>query len=159
MASHPKRPEIEARLKAGEFESFNQLAREFGVSPKTVTNYARALGVDPLEVTRVKTKKATEVRMTYDAARRMELIDRALDKGRQMLDALDDDKTGSYQTLAIAIGTFIDKRRQEEGLAATMLDVKHRGHVTHGHVDLSKFSDDELADLERLAERYEGAKS
>src|SRR5690606_16354239 len=141
MASHPRRAEIEARLRAGEFESFNQIAREFGASAQTVSRYAAALGIDPLEHSQTKTAIAT--RKTYDAARRVEVIERAIQMVSELIDSQDTSQKVSPQVLAIALATLIDKRRQEDGLATGTLDVKHRGHVTHGHVDLSRFNDDE----------------
>lgn len=68
--------------------SRNAVAREFGVSPSTVTKYAKAVGADEA-FDRSRTETATRARQADLADRAVSLADRLIEKAHGLLDTWD----------------------------------------------------------------------
>lgn len=113
--SAAERQSIIQGLLAG--KSQGQIAREVGCSVSTVSRLAKAEGID---CNVAATKKATEVRDTFNAERRIALSDKAF---RALERQLDEGGVGthlgsiSFKDWAVVYGVLTDKRRLEEGEA------------------------------------------
>lgn len=81
-----KRAAIAAALREREQPKLNQLAREFGVSPDTISRIAKTEGVT---FERTATKNATAAKQADNAARRAELSQRLLDRAVEALGQMD----------------------------------------------------------------------
>ena len=109
-----------------------EAARTYRVSKSSVSNIARAAGLDTEQPS---TKKAHRAAATYSLAKRLELSNRLFAKVEELLDG--DLEPQQLQQLATAYAIVVDKRRLEEN------EVTER----HGH------RDELAASLERGRER------
>lgn len=92
-----------------------QVGQEWGVSGRTVINWASAMGT-PLSAfshERAKTRAANEAAITYAQERRLALSDRFFSKLESLLEMIND--AGDAKDLATAYAILTDKRRLEEG--------------------------------------------
>ena len=88
----------------------NELARRFGRSPSVISKIAAAEGI---EFERSQTKKASEAKRSYAQYERLKLLNKSLDKARDILPDIQEPR--DFKALVVAVGTLIDKRRLEEG--------------------------------------------
>jgi hypothetical protein len=121
---------ILATLRAG--TSVGETAKLHRVSKGSVSNIARAAG---LSLERSPVKNASQARVHYAQARRLELSDKLFGKIEALLDR--DLAPQQLQPLVMAFAVLTDKRRLEEG------------EVTERHAH----RDERAASLERGRER------
>ena len=102
-----------------EGESQNAVARRLGYSTSTVNRVARLNGIEWHSP-----EKRPDAAATYSLERRLALLDKVFARAEALVDAAS--TPHQLQSLAIALGVLIDKRRLEDG------DVTQRTEVGGG---------------------------
>jgi len=128
--------------------SQGQIAKELNRSKSTIHEWLKGLGlIDPNgSGERSQTKRATEAKADYDAARQIELGNKFFNRIDEFLDV--DITPSDLRSLTIAYGVIVDKRALLDGRPTGSLDVNVSG----------KSIDERLTELAaRRAERQRAA--
>ena len=127
--------------------SQGQIAKELGKGKTTINRWLQSLGLlDGTDAERSGTKRASEAKADYDAARQINLSNKFFNRIDELMD--NDVTPSDLRSLAITYGVIVDKRALLDGRPTGSLDVNVSG----------KSIDERLTELAaRRAERQRAA--
>lgn len=120
----------------------SKVAKLCGRSKGLISKIATQEGIESVNVH--TTKKATEAHAAYAEERRLELIGKGFKKADELLKSIKD--SGEFQKWTVGLGTLVDKARLETGDVTSRNESRHQ----HRNLDLSKISNEELEEFERI---------